>query len=183
MKHRYVIMVFGLMFAACCFAQESDQTPASRADVMTYFETIHSHDMMDKLMNGMLKPMHEMIHDEYLRNQSKLPTDFEERMAKQMDDMYKKMPWDQIIDAMIPAYQKHFTKGDINAMLAFYSSPTGQKLLRDMPAIVSESMGSAMPILRNHIQEMQSKLEQQSKDMVDGSEKADSEKATPPAKN
>ena len=178
MKHRVVIMVFFLSFAACCFAQESDQTPASRADIMTYFETVHSHDMMAKMADGMLKPMHQLIHDEYLKNQSKLPNDFEERMTRQMDDMYKKMPWDQMFDAMIPVYQKHFTKGDINALLAFYSSPTGQKLLREMPAITSEALESMMPILRNHIEEMQSKLEQETSDMVAGSEKS-----APPAKN
>ncbi len=177
MKRLLVITVFCL-FAACCFAQESDQTPASRADIMTYFETIHSHDMMDKMVDAMLKPMHELIHDQYLKNQSKLPNDFEERMTRRMDDMYKKMPWDQMMDAMIPAYQKHFTKGDINALLAFYSSPTGQKLLRDMPAITSESLESMMPILRNYIEEMHSKLEQETSDMVSGSEKAG-----PPAKN
>jgi hypothetical protein len=52
---------------------------------------------------------------------------------------------------MIPVYQKHFTQGDVNALIAFYSSPTGQKILNDMPAIMSDSMQSVMPIMRQHI--------------------------------
>ena len=32
-------------------------------------------------------------------------------MTKQMDDMLKNMPLDEMMQATIPAYQKHFTKG------------------------------------------------------------------------
>jgi hypothetical protein len=41
---------------------------------------------------------------------------------------------------MIPIYQRHFSKTDIDAMSVFYASPTGQKMMREMPALTSESM-------------------------------------------
>ena len=33
------------------------------------------------------------------------------------------------MQAMVPAYQKHFTKGDIDNLVAFYSSPTGEEVI------------------------------------------------------
>src|SRR5439155_13694987 len=50
------------------------------------------------------------------------------------------MPFDEMMDAMVPTYQKHFTRGELDALTAFYSSPTGQKILREMPAIMSEAI-------------------------------------------
>jgi uncharacterized protein len=78
-----------------------------------------------------------------------------------MDEMMKEMPFDEIIQAMIPAYQKHFTKGDMDALIAFYSTSTGQKVLREMPAILSESMNATMPMVQQHVEAMTERLQQQ----------------------
>jgi hypothetical protein len=132
---------------------------------------VGSHEQLKKTVEAMLQPMHQMFHDQFEKDKDKLPADFEERMTKQMDDMIKNMPMDEMIQAMIPAYQKHFTKGDINAMLAFYSSPTGQKLLREMPAITAESMSAMMPIMNRYMEDVQKKLQQEADEMTKESEK------------
>jgi hypothetical protein len=49
---------------------------------------------------------------------------------------------------MVPVYQKHLTKGDVDALVAFYSSPTGKKFLIEMPAITSESMQAITPLVQ-----------------------------------
>jgi len=83
----------------------------------------------------------------------------------------KGMPFDEMIQAMVPAYQKHFTKGDIDSLVAFYSSPTGQKILREMPAITGEAMQSMMPIMRQHMDAMNQRIQQEVADMVKKSQK------------
>ncbi len=40
--------------------------------------------------------------------------------------MYKTFPWDDFLESMVPVYQKHFPKGDVDTLMAFYSTPTGQ---------------------------------------------------------
>lgn len=37
-------------------------------------------------------------------------------------------------------YAKHFTQDDVRAMVAFYESPVGRKMIQAMPAVVQESM-------------------------------------------
>jgi hypothetical protein len=71
------------------------------------------------------------------------------------------MPFDDMMQAMVPVYQKHFTKGDINAVIAFYSSPTGQKMLREMPAIMGESMQTIMPLMRKYTETMTARIQQE----------------------
>jgi hypothetical protein len=110
--------------------------------------------------------MQQMNHDRYLKDKDKLPADFEARTNKMMDDMMKDMPFDEMKQAMVPTYQKHFTKGDMDGLVTFYTSPTGQKLLREMPAITAEAMTAIMPIMRQHMDAMSRRLQQQTDEML-----------------
>jgi hypothetical protein len=46
----------------------------------------------------------------------------------------------EFIEQIIPLYDKYYTLEDLKAVNAFYSSPTGQKLLSTLPQIMQESM-------------------------------------------
>jgi hypothetical protein len=146
---------FFLVLATSGVAQQSaaDQ-PASKEDIRRYLKAVHAHEMMAQMVEAMAKPMHQMMHEQFLENRDKLSPDFEERMNKMMDDNMKGFPWDEMLDSMIPVYQKHLTKGDVDALVAFYASPTGQKILREMPSITAEAMQSMMPLLQKHVEEM-----------------------------
>jgi hypothetical protein len=87
-------------------------------------------------------------------------------MNKVIDDMMKEVPFDEMMDAMVPAYQKHFTKGDMDALTAFYSAPTGQKILRELPAIMTESMQTMLPIMRKSIDRMNERVQEQVAQMM-----------------
>jgi uncharacterized protein len=167
MKRFLVAAILCISFACCGLAQDTAaNAPATKEDVERYLEAIHSHDMMQKMMDAMAKPMHQMVHDRYLKDKDKLPPDFETRMNKRMDEMMKDMPFDEMMQAMVPAYQKHFTKGDMDSLVVFYTSPTGQKLLREMPAIAAEAMTAMMPIMRDHIDATSRRLQQETDGML-----------------
>ena len=84
---------------------------------------------------------------------------------------FKNMPWDEMIQAMVPSYQKHLTKGDIDSMVAFYSSPTGQKVLGELPAIMSDAMQSMMPILQRYMGTVKERIDQETAAALKQSEK------------
>jgi hypothetical protein len=160
-----------LAFCATGFAQQTDDTPATREDVQRYFDVMHSRDMMNKMVDAMIKPMHQMVRDLYQKDKGRLPEDFEARMNRQMDDMLREMPWDEMIEAEMPAFQKHLTKGDIESIVAFYSSPSGQKLLREMPEILAESMQAMMPIMERYVDKIHNRIELQTAELLKESEK------------
>ena len=150
-----------LAFGWNAFAQRTADAPASKEDVERYFDAMHSRDMVNQVAEAMAKPMHQMIHEQSAKCQSGLPTDFETRMNKIVDSMWKDMPFDEMLQAMVPAYQKHFTKGDMDALVAFYSTPTGQKLLREMPAVMGEAMETMMPIMRRRVDAMTQRVQEE----------------------
>ncbi|MGB6460007.1 MAG: DUF2059 domain-containing protein [Candidatus Acidiferrum sp.] len=180
---RFVLAAIVLLFASSLgFAQQNlADSPATKEDIQGYFEVMHSREMMTKMMDAMTKPMHQMIHEQYEKDKDKLPADFEARMNKRIDDYLKDFPWDEVLQSMVPVYQKHLTKGDVDHLVAFYSSPTGQKLLREMPAIAAEAMQAAMPIMKQWIDTMTQNVQQQVAELIKQSETKPGQ--SPPSSN
>ena len=152
-----VVLCLGLVPVA--FAQNDLSAPATREDIEHYLDVIHSQQMAQQMVAAMAGPMHKMVHDQYLKNQDKLPADFEQREMKVLDEMFQNMPLDEMMQAMIPVYQKHFTKGDVDALIAFYSSPTGQKMLHELPSIMSEAMESMTPLMEKYMETVKQRIE------------------------
>jgi uncharacterized protein len=158
------ILVFAacLAFASPSFAQQSGaDAPASKEDIQRYLDTMHSRDMMKNMLDSMTKTMHQMVHQQ-VEKEPGLGADFETRMNKATDDMVKNFPIDELLEAMEPVYEKHLTKGDVDALVTFYSTPTGQKILKEMPAISSEAMQASSGI----VQKLVAKITQRVQDAV-----------------
>ena len=159
MKRLLMAVSLSLVFCLTSFAQPNDDAPATKEDVQRYLDVMHSHEMLQKMADTMSNQMHQMLHQQFLKDKDRLPPDFEDRMDKLMGDLFRDMPWDEMMQAMVPAYQKHLTRGDVNRLIAFYSTPTGQKLVREMPSMMAESMQAMMPIMQNYIEKVQQRVE------------------------
>jgi hypothetical protein len=175
-----LLLVVGLIFAfswACMAQTNAADTPATKADVEKYLQIINSHDMMKKMGVSMAQSMHQVIHEQYLKHQDSLPADYESTKTAEVDNMFGNLPWDEMMQAMVPAYQKHLTKGDIESLIAFHSSPIGQKLLREMPAIMAEGMQNAAPIIMKYEETVQQTLLKETDAMIAESKKQPNAKA------
>jgi hypothetical protein len=180
MKRIPIMVALFLVFCLSGFAQQTAaDAPATKEDVQRYFDLVRSHDMMNKLMDAMSKPMRQLVHEQYMKDKDKLPADYESRMNQRMNDMWKNMPFDEMVQAMVPAYQKHFTKGDMDSLIAFYSSPTGQKVLRELPEVMSEAMGSMMPIMRKYADQVNRRVQADTDELLRESQ----QKNAAPVKN
>lgn len=170
MRRILLTAALGLSLPLLGFAQQTAQTPsdapATKEDIQKYLDVMHSREMMAKMADVMSAPMHRMIHERFLKDKDKLPPDFEDHMTKMVDDSMKSLPWDEMLDSMVPLYQKHFTKGDVNALIAFYSTPTGQRVLRDMPAIMQEAMENMMPLMKKQMDAMNARVQQEVAQMM-----------------
>jgi hypothetical protein len=171
---RLLLALVCLALTVPVFAQNADEAP-SRDDIILYLRTMRSHDLLQKTMQVQAGSMRQLFRDTLQRDKGEIPADFDSTYKAAMDDLIKGMPADQIVDAMIPAYQKHFTKGDIEAMNAFYSSPVGQKVLQELPAVMQEGSEAAMPILSKYLAEWKERM----KDIFEKKKEAATPKAAP----
>lgn len=71
---------------------------------------------------------------------------------------------DEMLDDMAALYQKHFTRQDVEAYIAFYSTQAGQHLLTIAPVIMQEYM----PVVMQRVQERSKDLTaEMSKEIAD----------------
>ena len=138
--------------------------------------------MMNKVMASMAQSVHQMAHDQYVKHQDELPSEYEAKMNETMDEMFNNAPWDEMTEAMVPSYQNHFTKGDMDNLVAFYSSPTGEKMLHELPAIMAESMQEMMPVMTKYMETVRQTLLKRTDEMIAQSKKPSNGK-TPATSN
>jgi hypothetical protein len=106
------------------------------------------------MMETIRDQMRQMIHQQVTQTPN-LPPDFEAKEQVFVDQVWKNLPLEDILQAMMPAYQHHFTKSDIDSFVAFYSSPAGQKLTKELPAVTAEAMQASQGIIEKMVaQEM-----------------------------
>jgi hypothetical protein len=101
-----------------------------------------------------------MIHESMRKRFPQITDEELARLDQFTAEIAKDLPIDGMLDDMIPVYQKHLSKGDVDAMSTFYSSPTGQKLLREMPAMTAESMQAAGPRIQGMMDKVMDRAEQ-----------------------
>lgn len=60
----------------------------------------------------------------------------------------------EIIDRLVPIYDKQFSEEDLKAFIDFYASPAGRKLVQGIPVIMRESMGVSSQYLQEKFPEL-----------------------------
>jgi hypothetical protein len=79
-------------------------------------------------------------------------TEMKDALLQQMKGMFPQVPdgvWqdmarefkvEEFQELVIPIYAHHFSLEDVKALIAFYSTPAGQRILKEVPAVARESM-------------------------------------------
>jgi len=138
--------------------------PASRQDVLKLFKVMHIHDQMRSVMDSMTKQQSAMVHETMKKRYPQIAEERLEQFDAMMEESMKDLPVDAIIDDLIPVYQKHLTRTDVGAMNVFYSSPTGQKLLREMPAMTEESIQLSYGRMQKQMDAMMDRMQKMMKE-------------------
>jgi len=135
------------------------------------------HQQMRQVMDAITKQQSAMIHETLKKRYPQTSADKIEQADRLIADTMKDMPMDAMLDAMIPIYQRHFSKTDIDAMATFYDSPTGQKMLHEMPALASESMQASYALMQKQMDAISQRAEQ----IVKEDQQKKNAPATPPS--
>ena len=56
------------------------------------------------------------------------------------DDFAKEIKAEDLVNLIIPIYDKYYTEDDIDQLISFYNTPTGKKMIETLPIVTQESM-------------------------------------------
>jgi hypothetical protein len=138
--------------------------PATREDIQRLFDAMHVQEQIRSTMEVMMTQQRRMI-GEMMRKRNRRVTDEEiDKVGDSAQEFLKNFPLGEMVEDMIPVYQKHLTKSDVDAMATFYSSPTGQKLVREQAAMAGESMQAVSARVRRALELAMDRAEQKAKE-------------------
>ncbi|MGC2173752.1 MAG: DUF2059 domain-containing protein [Candidatus Sulfotelmatobacter sp.] len=118
---------------------------ASKEDVQKLFDVMASRDQMAQMMQKVFAQMRILNRDEIKRRHPEITAPQLASMDRQSEELLKNFPLDEMLSDMIPVYQRHFSKTDIDAFTTFFSSPAGQRYLHEIPAVTAETMRAVYP--------------------------------------
>ncbi|HEX5719513.1 MAG TPA: DUF2059 domain-containing protein [Thermoanaerobaculia bacterium] len=70
---------------------------------------------------------------------------------------------EDLVSMTVPIYDKHLSHEDIRALIAFYQTPVGARLIEKLPVIAQESMAAGMKWGQEIAQKAMAKLQAQEK--------------------
>ena len=100
-------------------------SPAREADIRKLMDITG----MAKLGPGVAEQVMASFREAY----PKVPESLWTELQKQMDPA-------SVVTLMVPVYDRHFTADEVKQLIAFYETPLGKKVLKELPGVTTESM-------------------------------------------
>src|SRR5438105_14325995 len=167
-------VVFGMLLAvSAAWAQQvtSSDVPASKQDIERLFVALHVRERQQLILENSHKQAKTMFNEIL---QKELPEASKEERAQlqgiideMIDDIDRDYPMGSILKDMVPIYQRHLTKSDSDELITFYSSPIGQTVMRELPAITTEAMQVSSSYLQPRMEAAISKLKEKVERMAE----------------
>ena len=107
------------------FAGQAFAVPPSDAQVRQLFNMMHMNEMLGQMSTQMTEVMHQSLPC--------VPLSYWQGFVDARST-------DELMNRMLPVYQRHFTAEEFDGLLKFYGSPIGQKVLAELPKTMTEGM-------------------------------------------
>ena len=133
-------------------AAATSAAPSPRALALTkrYIAALHVDQTMKPMMQSMMGPM----LDEQERVNPNLTAVQRKAIRETVEEFVGGDMMDDILERMTPAYATIFSENELQALVNFYESPTGQSIIGKMPQmgpVAAKVMVEIMPELRTRL--------------------------------
>jgi hypothetical protein len=144
--------------------------PPTREDVLKLFDLLQIRKTLDAVINATKQQSMEVAEQMVRERMPDATPEHKQQFRQMLDDVMRQslgpVAINEMLEATIPVYQRHLTKSDLDAMVAFYSSPVGQKILHEQPAMVQESMEASAGIQQRIARTMFQKIDERVEKMA-----------------
>jgi hypothetical protein len=130
------------MLATAAFAQQ----PAPKGPPPTAAQIKLAQDIIDasgaaRAFDGIIPSIMQQAYASFLQQNPDLQKPLVEAITAIRGDFEKRQP--EVVGIMATTYASHFTEAELQDLITFYRSPTGKKLVTELPGVLEESFKRA----------------------------------------
>ena len=146
-------------------AQTAVQAPSAEAASATDVDRLLQAMDMRAMMAGMMQQMHgaqeKMLAEAFGADLDEAKrARMQEAMATSTAIIQKHLSWDALEPVVRKVYMQVFSKREVQAMTAFYTSPEGASILKKSPQAMGLTMQEIQPAMQAAMQEVKAAIEQ-----------------------
>ena len=124
----------GLVFALMSVAPAPAQSPVTIAVAKELMGVMHAADNVKAMIPAIMQALKPAL----VQGRADVERDFDVLVPAMIQAMTSRM--DEMLDKIAGVYARKFTVAEMREIIAFYSAPTGQKVVRELPSVMQESM-------------------------------------------
>jgi uncharacterized protein len=158
-------------------------TPASKEQIEKLFEVMDIRQQTVAMMGSMQQQMQTITAQTIQTRYPQITRAEMVRLNQISEQTLEKFPVDAMLSDMIPIYQKHLNQADVDAMIVFYSSPTGKKLMQQLPQITQEAIQVSYQRMQTQVDAAMEQVEEMVKEEKEKQEKKSSTPNPPTEKD
>ena len=138
----HTLGVIALVFAFGISAAHAADIPPSEASIHELLQVTRAHKLLDTVM----AQLDDLLRRSVQQAMAGQPIDAGEQkildaqIGKLNDLLKQQMSWDKMEPMYVDLYRQTFTQKEVNDMLAFYRTPSGQSMIAKMPALTARTM-------------------------------------------
>lgn len=153
---RTFVLVLVTFFAVAAIAQEQVTEPianhASEAEVRQLFSVMHLERTQRQMMQSMVPAMQKLMSESFSNMCPNMTDKDREFLDSVMKDAMGAVSGDkylnQVLEAAVPVYRDNLSSDEVQAMIGFYGTPTGQRILEVIPTVTQQMMARMTPVLQ-----------------------------------
>jgi len=144
------LTIIGLSCAIAMSVACAADTPPTEASIKQLLELTNARKLLDTMMSQidtiMKTAMDQAIQGQSVPSEVKNQIDqFEAEMKVATKEM---LDWDKLEPMYVRIYQKSLTQQDVDGMIAFYKTPSGQALINKMPLVMQNTMAEMQQMMQ-----------------------------------
>jgi uncharacterized protein len=130
---RVASILLGLSLVGACSAQNLPDDAAKHQDTKRLMEAVGTTQLLQQMIDQTLEQQLRMLR----RARPEVPPRFWQNFMK---EARQEASPQELMDLIVPIYDRHFTHEEIRQMIAFYETPLGKKISATLPEIQQESL-------------------------------------------
>ena len=118
---KWFYLAIAVLIGTCAGLAQSTADAPSPEEVMNLFQVMHVREQTMAVMQKSEQQIKTITRDLIERRIPNINAMQLAELDAMIGDLYENYPVDQILGDMVPVYQKHLTKSDLESVVVFYS--------------------------------------------------------------